>query len=444
MTRFINKQKALISNLRAGNPSQKIKVIGVTGSRGKTVVTELLYHLFKNAGMKVGFISSTGYTDNMEEVQNDLSANFVEAGELHTLLDSMIKNQLEFAIVEMTAKNLLDKKYEGLTLDSGIITNIIGDDSSYFQDWFEYANTKLEFISKIRDKGLLILNDDEPQVVNWLLSQGDNLDRDVYVYPISSNETKVEEQNLARGSTFVWDDRKIITPSSHKNAILNNIQAIKLAESYKPDPKMASYTENFSIPKGRMEVIESNPFTVIIDYAYTPSMLEDSLEHISELKDPNAKIITVFGCAGEREHTRRQMGAISAKYSDITILTAEDPKSEKVFDINSEIVEVAQNYGGVLVERISSTDEYKMVNKDNLKQRIERVTTNQDHPIVAFDADDFTSRLDAINFAIKHAQPGDVVYITGKGHESTLAFDGIEYEWSDHEAVKVALNQLTI
>jgi len=439
LTRFINKQKSLLANFRKGNPSEKIKVIGVTGSRGKTIVTELLYHLLKNAGMRVGYISSIGYSDDMEAAKNDLSANFVEPGELHSLLGNMITNQLDFAIVEMTARNLLDKKYEGITLDSGIITNIIGDDSSYFDDWYEYAGTKLDFISRIRDKGLLVLNDDEPQVVDWLLSQGDDLDRDIYVYPVSSSEIDVKNKDID-GSTFVWNNQAYSTTNSHKNAILNNVQAMKLASSYKPDPKLPMYAQEFKSPKGRMEVIQRNPFTVIVDYAYTPAMLEDALKYIEELKDPNAKIITVFGCAGERELTRRQMGAVSSNHSDMTVLTAEDPKSEKVYDINSQIIAFAENYGGVLVERIASTEEYALINKENLRQRIERVVANGDHPIISFDADDYTARLDAINFAVKNAKPGDIIYITGKAHETTLAFDGIEYEWSDQEAVKVAMN----
>lgn len=439
LTRFINKQKSLLANFRKGNPSEKIKVIGVTGSRGKTIVTELLYHLLKNAGMKVGYISSIGYSDDMDNSKNDLSANFVEPGELHGLLGNMIRNQLEFAIVEMTARNLMDKKYEGITLDSGIITNIIGDDSSFFEDWYEYAGTKLDFISRIRDKGLLVVNDDEPQVVDWLLSQGDNLDKDVYVYPVSSLEIDLKNKNLD-GSTFVWNNQAFTTQQSHKNAVINNVQAIKLAGSYKPDPRLPMYAQEFKNPRGRMEVIQKNPFTVIIDYAYTPSMLEDSLKHIEELKDPNAKIITVYGCAGEREITRRQMGAVSSNHSDLTILTAEDPKSEKVYDINSQIIGFAEKFGGVLVERVGSSEEYQVMNKENLKQRIERVLANGDHPMVSFDADDYTARLDAINFAVKNANPGDIIYITGKAHETTLAFDGIEYEWSDQEAVKVAMN----
>ena len=437
MTRFINKQKALLANLRKGNPSEKIRVIGVAGSRGKTIVTELIYHLFKTAGLKVGYISSNGYSDDMENVHVDMSANFLEPGEIQTLLSAMVKNELEFAIVEMTARNLMDKKYEGVTLDSGVITNMIGDDSSYFEDWLEYAGTKLDFISKIRDKGLLVLNDDEPQVVDWLLSQGDDLERDIYVFPVSSTDVNLKNESFD-GSNFIWDNRDILTPSSHRNATLNNVQAVKLAESYKPDPNLHTYTKEFVVPKGRMEVVKKVPFTVIIDYAYTPSMLEDSLSYIDTLMDKNARLISVFGCAGERERTRREMGAISAIYSDVTILGAEDPKSESVSDINSEIAAFAESNQGVLVERFGSSEEYKMINKENLTQRIERVITNGDHPVIAFDADDFTSRLDAINFAIKFAKPGDVVYITGKAHETTLAFDGIEYEWSDHEAVKVA------
>lgn len=439
LTRFINKQKSLLANYRKGNPSEKIKVIGVTGSRGKTIVTELLYHLLKNSGMKVGYISSTGYSDDSENSKSDMSANFVEPGQLHSLLSTMISNQLEFAIVEMTARNLMDKKYEGITLDSGIITNIIGDDSSFFQDWYEYAGTKLDFISRIRDKGILVLNDDEPQVVDWLLTQGDDIDKDVYVYPISSNEVDVKNKDF-NGSTFVWNNQAYTTPNGHKNSILNNVQAVKLAQSYKPDPRMPLYTGNFQTPKGRMEVILKSPFTVIVDYAYTPAMLEDSLTYIESLKDEKAKIITVYGCAGERELTRRQMGAVSSNHSDLTVLTAEDPKSEKVYDINSQIIEFAEKHGGVLVERVGSSEEFAALNKENLKQRIDRVVANGDHPIVSFDADDYTSRLDAIKFAIKSANPGDIIYITGKAHETTLAFDGIEYEWSDHEAVRLGMN----
>lgn len=438
---FLNKSKSIFSNSKNGTPSQRIRVIGVTGSRGKTTTSEMLYHFLKGSGAHVGYLSSLGYTTNMTDVHNDLTADTIQPRDLNDLLSEMISNGLSYAVVEITPGNLKNKIYDDLIIDSAIITNLRGDNFSEFDSFGELLNTKLKFINQIRDRGLLILNDEEPDTVDWLRSNEDAIEQDIYIYPVNLSDINIDNVSLESGMNITWDGRPLSVNSPMHYNLLNTLQAFKMAESYKPDPKMHLSTKTYEMPKGRAEIVNQEPVKVIIDYAYTPVMLEESLSEISKLKNPSARIITVFGCAGKRDYERRKMGLVSMKYSYMSVLTSEDPKNEKVYDINSQIYGFTESQGGVLVERFSSAEEYQLSKKDNLLLRVQRVKANGDHPFIAFDADDYTSRLDAIHFAINFANPGDIVYITGKGHETTLAFDGIEYEWSDHEAVNVALSK---
>jgi UDP-N-acetylmuramoyl-L-alanyl-D-glutamate--2,6-diaminopimelate ligase len=431
---FLNKQKALIAH-----PSRKIRVIGITGSRGKTSVTEMLYHLLKSSGGRVGYLSSLGYSADMENVEHDLNADSITSKELYNLLNRMVENNLSYAVIELTTDNLKKGKYEGVVIDSAIITNIKGDNYSGFKDFSEVLKYKLNFINKIRNGGLLILNDQEPDVMSWLQNQNDAIEQDIYIYPVNISEANILNESIAEGLKANIGEKEISIKSPVAYNLINSLQALKMAESYKPDPKLHTHVETYQNPKGRMELVANEPIQVVIDSAYTPLMLEDALSELTRLKAPDSRIITVFGAAGRRDPERRRMGLVSMKYSYLTILTAEDPKNEKVYDINNEIWKHTEEYGGVILDRFEGHEEYELSHKDNLLLRMQRVKANGDHPFITFDADDYTSRMDAIHFAINFAKPGDIVYITGKGAENTLAFDGIEYEWSDHEAARVAL-----
>lgn len=432
MIQFVNSQKAFLSNLTNGNPSSKIRVIGVTGTYGKTPVAHLIYELFKESQQKVGLLSSFGYTTDMENFKSDYSADKLEAGTIHKILNEMVKNGLNFAVVELTPNNLRSKVYDGLALDSGVITNIVHNEPEY-RSFDEYAKNKLDFINKIRNEGYLVLHYHDDNIANWMNSSGNQIKKNVFTYLNNPNDISEVRQSL-KGSRFKLDDSDYQT-SLVGNINLNNaVLALRLAQAYLP----TNYLQN-ALPKvkgiqGRMEVILNSPFTIIIDSSYTPDAIGESLKYLDSVLPNGSNLITVVGGKGELEINRREIGSWAAAFSSMVVLAADDPRSEKVYDINSEIHLGAQPFRGMLVERIGSTDEYNMLNKFNLRSKIERVRANADIPFIAFDADDFTSRYNAIDFAISYAQTGDVIYIAGKGNDLVIEFNKVEYEWNDAQA----------
>jgi UDP-N-acetylmuramoyl-L-alanyl-D-glutamate--2,6-diaminopimelate ligase len=433
MISFINTQKSLISTLANGNPSTKLKVIGVAGSRGKTVTAHMLHHILKEGGINAGYISSLGYSTHSSESKKTFS-NTINSIDLNRILADMVKNGVTHAVVEVNSSRLKNKEFEGITFDSGILTNIFFDRPDDYENWNEYAKTKIDFLSKIRDGGLVVFNNHNEGITNWLIGEAEKIKNTIYSYWLDFNSLGAIRHSVNHAA-FEFENLPYIIPAIGTANILNAAQAAKLAQAYLPSNVITAALSSFQALKGRMEVNQKEPFSIIIDQASTPDMLEDALMHLHLIKPENSKIVTVLGAKGEQNKDRRSIGAIAAKYSNLVLLSACDPKSEKTADINTELHLNAELQKAVLVERITSQEEYLLINKDNLRAKINRVRENDDVPFVAFDADDYTSRLDAIDFAIKSANPGDIVFIVGKGDEDTLSFSHVDYEWSDSEAV---------
>jgi UDP-N-acetylmuramoyl-L-alanyl-D-glutamate--2,6-diaminopimelate ligase len=247
-----------------------------------------------------------------------------------------------------------------------------------------------------------------------------------------------------KGLKYDFLGEKFELPIIGKYNLENSLGAILLLKEFVALEDISKHLKTFKPPKGRMEVIQTEPFTVIIDFAHTPNSLESALKSLKEIKKADQKIITVFGCAGMRDKERRRMGEVSTRLSDITILTAEDPRDEKLFDINNEILEYAIHSKGKLLKRFSDSSEYKNNNIEDIKSELSRAIIDGDAPFFAFDADDITSRKDAISLAIGIADKGDIVYLTGKAHEESLAFgaDQTEYPWSEHDVAREILEKL--
>jgi len=438
MIRFINTQKSLISSLANGNPSNKIKVIGVAGTRGKTITAHMLHHILNEGGINAGYITTTGYSTGSQKKHRDTYSNVIDSIELNKILAQMVKNGVTHAVVEVNSSGLRNKVYEGVTFDSGILTNIFFDRPDDYTNWEEYAKTKIDFLSKVKDGGLVVFNNHNADISNWILSESEKIKNSIYSYWVDFSKLGAIRHSINHAA-FEFEGQPFIVPAIGTANIFNAAQAAKLAQAYLPAHVIPSALSNYQPTKGRMEVIHRQPFTVIVDYAFTPDMLEDALMYLHLIKPYNSKIITVLGASGDQHKERRKIAASAAKYSGMVVLTAEDPRSERTADINTELHLRAQPNRAVLVERIGSQDEYSWVNKDNLRQKIERVKQNNDVPFVAFDAEDFTSRLNAIDFAIKSARPGDIVFVVGKGDEDTLSFSHVDYEWSDTEAVRQSL-----
>lgn len=431
------KARKFISNLahlRFGFPAKGMVLIGVTGTKGKTITTQLIYHILSHSGLPTGYISTVGAKIGDQELDTGLHVTSPEPWDLPKYLRQMTNKGIKYVVVEATSMGLQQGRIEGVQFDAAVITNIDNDHLDYHGNWESYAESKFMLIEKVKHHGVVAVNADHMSG-DWLKARAQALKQEVYASWYSKTEVDDFEQSFD-GMKFTYDGQLFETKAFGSHMLENILAAIKVCKTYVELDQIANALADFEMPAGRMEILQAEPFTVIVDFAHTPDSLERSLEAISELKSDESRIITVFGCAGNRDRSRRMMSVSATKYSKLVILTAEDPRTENLADINSEIFSHAEPVGGVLLQRLTDHEHYKQLEFAALWEKIERVINNQDVPYLAFDEMNVNSRIDAIEFALMCARPGDIVYITGKGHEKSLCFIATEYEWSDQEVVR--------
>jgi UDP-N-acetylmuramoyl-L-alanyl-D-glutamate--2,6-diaminopimelate ligase len=321
-----------------GTNTAKLKIIGVTGTKGKTTTCHLIYHILTKAGKKAGLVSSIT-TAGLHTTSPDVIS-------LHQLLSQMIKDGCEYAVIEVSSHGIDQKRIAGINFDIGVLTNIAPEHLDYHKTFEEYKRIKMSFIKSAKHS------------------------------VISPTTTKLT-----------------ILPGVFNN--INAETAIEVAALLGIDKKTAlSALHSFKLPAGRLEEIKNKlGVKIIIDFAHTPESLQEALTYLRT--QTKGKLIAVFGCAGERDSAKRQkMGKISGEIADLSIFTAEDPRSENVFDILDTMKKDAKNYQVI------------------------------------------PERGEAITAAINQAKKGDTVAIFGKGHEKSMCYGHIEHPWSDQEAVK--------
>lgn len=364
-------------------PVDKIKLIGVTGTDGKTTTVLMINHILNKSGYKSGYISTVGY-DLGKTDKKELGVHVTTPSslEIQRLIRKAVDNNLEYLIIEASSHGLKQHRLSGCEFDVSVLTNVTCEHLDYHGNYEDYLFSKamLFNISKKR-----VANIDD-QSFKYLRSRFANL--------ISYGSSKIADFSLDKYTSNLDFKEKY----NQYNALAAMAVCSQLGIE---KGQMKTALLNYKFPPGRQEVIQSVPFKVIVDFAHTPNGLRSFME---EFRRPKGKLIHVFGSAGERDQDKRpKMGRISARYSDIIILTAEDPRSESVRKINSQIKT------GIIQEK---------------------------REIKLYEIED---RAEAIYEAIKLAQQDDLVIITGKGPEKSMNINGIEYKWSDKEVVKKAL-----
>lgn len=424
-------------SFRHGNPASKMKVIGVTGTKGKTVTSLMIYHILKQSGLKAGCITTLSAKIEDEDLDTGFHVTSPEPWDLPKYLKMMKRKGIEYVVLETTSNGLQQGRFAGIKFDTAVITNIDSDHLDYHVTWENYAEAKFSLINHLKEGGLAVVNADH-ESGKWIEDRSKSLSDDVYASWFSKDEVQNFSQSFD-GMKFRYMDIDFNLNLIGTHFLENAIAAIKVCTRYMGVEHVARAFESFSLPEGRMEVLQKDPYTVIVDFAHTPASMSRTLESIYELKDLDSRIISVFGCAGDRDVSRRQMGKPAAKYSKLVVLAPEDPRHEDPAEINSEIFSHAEEEGAVMIARFSDHEEYESSNIDDILARVGRVISNQDVPVVAFDGKDTQARYDAIDFAIRAATDGDIVFVTGKGHEKSLCFGDIEHDWSDQLATKEIL-----
>lgn len=398
-----------------GDPSKKLTVIGVTGTDGKTTTCTLIYEILKQAGYKVGLVTTISARIGDKSIPTGFHVTTPSPDLLQKLLKQMVDEGLEYVVLETTSHGLDQYRNGGVQYSAGIFTNITHEHLDYHKTYEKYLEAKAKLISLIKPGGFVVINRDDKswEKLNEKIGEKDlkgytygfKENADLYASDYTDTTTETNFKIHYNGGKNV-EDIKLRLPGEYNvyNALGAIHVGLQLGASIE-DIKIALY--NTKTLEGRWEVIQKQPVKVVVDFAHTPNALEKMLQYARQ-DNMQGKIIVVFGTAGKRDFEKRpMMGKVAGTLADIVVLTAEDPRGENVVNINRQIAMGLQEAG-------------KIENKDYFS---------------------IVDRKEAIDYAIKNAQPGDTVIITGKGHEKSMNLDGVtEIPWSDQMIVKELLN----
>ena len=405
--------QALTAHAIHGFPARGVVFVGVTGTDGKTTTASMIYHILHKAGQKVALISTVAAIINGNTIDTGFHVTTPDPWLIPKYIKLAKKAGSKYIILETTSHALDQNRVFGIPFHIGVLTNVTHEHLDYHKTYEKYVDAKFKLL---KNSKIAIVNRDDrsyeqisnlkshtPRVLASLkrrISKTKLKDQKMVTYGMQAN-TDVNPEVFPFETNLLGDFNKY-----------NCLAAISVCLSLGIDPLVIrSGLEDFTPPVGRTEIVFQKDFTVMIDFAHTPNSIENILQSIKKEMQPKGKIIHVFGSAGRRDASKRPlMGEASDKYADIIILTAEDPRDERIEDINKQIL-----FG--------------------IKNQESRIKDQGLYII--------SDRQEAIEKAISLAQSGDVVVVTGKGHEKSMNMGKGEIPWSDHEAVRNALKAKT-
>ncbi len=384
----------------------KRKYIAITGTDGKTTTSSMVYHILNKLGLKAAMLTTLGLTVEGKNIDTGLHTTTPSSQELFKLLNSEELDDIEYVVLEVTSHGLAMGRVAGAKFDVAVITNITSEHLDYHKTWENYyeAKTRL-FKHHLKENGTLVIN---PGDVSYSKLQQDATNRGLKPVAEIHNDLIIPQE--------------IRTEYNVQNASLavNAIQ--KLIPGIGEIPK--DILVDFKSVKGRMEYLQTEPFTIIVDFAHTANALMLVLSNLRNNLKEGAKLRVVFGCAGMRDPGKRiPMGKYSAEFADAVYICPEDPRLEKLGDINAEILKGAELS---FPEGTQYSDRVTLQTKDGKKVDI-------------FQSGSIQDRYDAIEQAINDCAVNDILVICGKGHEKSLCFGTTEYDWSDQDAVEKIL-----
>jgi len=386
------------------NPSSKIPLIGVTGTNGKTTIASLLYQLFKKAGYKVGLLSTVKIL--IDDVEFKATHTTPDSVTINGYLDKMIDAGVDFCFMEVSSHGIHQKRTEGLVFTGGIFTNLSHDHLDYHETFAEYRNVKKEFFDALPKSAFALTNIDDKNG-NFMLQNTKAIKKTYALRTLADFKVKILEKQLS-GTLISVDGTEVWTKLIGVFNIYNLTAIIATAELLGLE-KLETLTiiSDLESVSGRFEyVISEDGITAIIDYAHTPDALKNVLETINDIRTGNEKVITVVGCGGDRDQTKRpKMARIASQLSSQAIFTSDNPRTENPQTILDEM-EV-----GVASENYRKT-------------------------LTVLD------RRQAIKTACKLSEVGDIILIAGKGHENYQEINGLRSYFDDLVEVKNCFNQL--
>ncbi|MCX6757292.1 MAG: UDP-N-acetylmuramoyl-L-alanyl-D-glutamate--2,6-diaminopimelate ligase [Candidatus Nomurabacteria bacterium] len=384
-----------------GNPSSKLKIIGVTGTNGKTTTATMLYRLTTALGYKAGLI---GTVENILVDESRPSTHTTPGPiALNKLLKEMAEKGCEYVFMEVSSHAIDQKRIAGIHFVGGIFTNLTHDHLDYHKTFERYFLAKKTFFDSLPKSafalsnaddlhGIAMITDTKAKKITYGFSGKEDFSGEIVKLGFSGIQIYVSEKEINSSLIGKFNAYNILAVYSTSILLgFNQEEVIKKLATILP-------------PVGRFEYFTSeNKVLGVVDFAHTPDALEKIILTTRDILPEGGKVISVFGCGGDRDPLKRRiMGKISAELSDISIFTSDNPRSENP----QKIIE--------------------MMRTDLSMSEVAKIKIIID-------------RTDAINEACKIARSGDVVLLLGKGHEGYLEIKGVKHPWNDMEKLKQAL-----
>lgn len=386
------------------NPSENIRLVGVTGTNGKTTIASLLYQLFKKAGYKVGLLSTVKIM--VDEQEFKATHTTPDSLTINKYLDLMVQEGCEFCFMEVSSHGVHQKRTEALRFEGGVFTNLSHDHLDYHNTFAEYRDVKKSFfdnlpksafaITNIDDKnGLVMLQNTKAKKLTYALKSYADYKAQILENQLSGLLLKINDNE-------VWV--KLIGSFNAYNLLAIYGVAVELGIEKTEALRLLSELESVS---GRFQfIVSDSKITAIVDYAHTPDALENVLKTIEDIRTKNEQLITVVGCGGDRDKTKRPiMANIASSMSDKAIFTSDNPRTE---------------------------------NPETIIEEMEKGVEPQDFKKTVSILD----RKQAIKTACQLANPNDIILIAGKGHETYQEINGVRHDFDDLKIVTELLQQL--
>ncbi|MCA9381282.1 hypothetical protein KC678_03385 [Candidatus Dojkabacteria bacterium] len=421
----------MLSILNSYKKNSDLQIIGVAGEHGKTTTSELLWYIFQQNGLHASKLNSTGKF--ITELDEKVTSDNCSKKDITKFISESQKSNCDIAIIELDSKKLNKSLFSNIAFNSVGISSV-GD--------LENPAPYRKLLESIKEEGLLTVTAEDKDFISWLISQSEEINKTIFCYWVDINNLNEKDFDETGVNLDFYSEGKINSKLKGMYSYENIYLAIRLASNFMPVRNAVEAVSSFEPIPGRFDVAHKDKFSVIVDAAKHPFQLKKSLDYLSKIKDGSKKIISVASVAEDLANAARSIGDLITNYSDILILGPSDSNNMQTFDLNSQLHIGAESKRGRLIDRYFSTEESGAADKYKLANRIFNSMQQGDVPVLAFDAHDYTGRLDAIKMALLLADPGDIVYIMGKGDEKTITFDNTDYEWSDYEALRLALDAL--
>lgn len=391
------------------HPSRQLSLVGITGTDGKTTTANMIFRIIQESGIQAGMITTVNAQVGEEELDTGFHVTTPEAPDVHRYLALMIAEGLTHAVLETTSHGLAQERVGAVEFDYSVVTNITHEHLDYHGTYENYRAAKGRLFSVLGEDGVAILNRDD-ESYEYLaevsggrqISYGRHPEADLRAEDVRHSPVGLRFTAVGAGLNMEVECQLLgeFNVSNALAALATTVFGMGLS----PDIALAGIASLESVP-GRMEVVDMGQrFTAIVDFAHTPNALENAVNTARLLTDK--RVITVFGSAGLRDkEKRRLMAESSLRLADLTVLTAEDPRTESLDEILREMAAGAEKEGGS-----EGTNFWRVADRG-----------------------------EAIRFALTQAQEGDVVLVLGKGHEQSMCFEEIEYPWDDRTALEAAL-----